>query len=63
MLDIDLPRPVIESAEQRWARPLEREAVVWKAKTRKLRSMRTAVADGRRIIPVELRKRSSFAVA
>jgi len=61
MKGINLPRHVIESAEQRWAGTLMREAVAWKEKTP--RSMRTAVTNGRRPIPAELRSRSSFAVA
>lgn len=55
------PRHVIESAEQRWASHLVREAVVWREKNRKLRSMGTAVRDDPRAILVELRSRSSFA--
>jgi hypothetical protein len=36
MQDINLPRHVIESADQRWARTLAREAIVWKERSRKL---------------------------
>jgi len=59
MQEINLPRNVIKSAEQRWARTFAREALAWKERSRKLRLVRTALTSGRSS-PYDIRNPSSL---
>ena len=56
MKDIKLPRHVINGVERRWLKKLEQAACAWRSERPAAGLARTIVGDGRRDIPVVIRR-------